>query len=85
MLGDLAEIVLGYFAVEHFVRVEGHIDPLLARAKARIATDLDALFVWIELFDEVAKLVEEIAAALFSAVAAFTDVAESVAHGVSGL
>ena len=54
MFDDLSQVIFCHFAVEHFVGIQRDVDALLARAEARVATDLDALFVGIKLLDEVA-------------------------------
>jgi hypothetical protein len=79
--GDLGQVGLGDLAVEDLVGIERDVDAVLAGAEARIAADLDALLLGIELENELAQLLEHLAAALLGAVAAFADVAESVGHG----
>src|SRR5262245_8571402 len=79
--GDLGQVGLGHLAVEDLVGIERDVDAVLAGAEARITADLDALLFGIGLQDQLAQLLEHLAAALLGAVAALADVAESVGHG----
>ena len=58
VFGDLGQVGIGYFAIEHPVGIQRDVDALLTRAEARVAPDLYALFARIELLDEIAQLVE---------------------------